>query len=397
MVRRLKAAGAIVLGQDQHAGIRLPAPTPTTMLFGADPQSMESGVEPGGFLRRLRRRGGDRHDAAGAGHRFRLLDPDAGGVLRHRRHPPDAGPNAELSDAARLGPRQVHGPLARDAEDAALMLDAMVGFTRISPISVAPPWQSALAELQRREDIKGLRIAYVSDIAGIGVEAEIDTICRDAAAALRNAGAQVEQIEFDASPGRAPYQTWRGFWMVGRQYERLEQIDAFGPNLKGNVEAGLKLGAVDFAAAERTRHAMFDRFRTLFERFDVLLTPAAPVKPYPVECQNRRRQGRLLPSIDPDRLRRLSKRRRRILCLTGAAAPGLSGPACRCRSLPADATRANLQHARGEPSLNGLRFTVSACWWPLAMFENSLSDIHHLADQACRPGARWTTTASPRP
>ena len=28
---------------------------------------------------------------------------------------------------------------------------------------------------------------------------------------------------------------------------------------------------------------MFHRFRKLFERFDVLLTPAAPVKPYPVE------------------------------------------------------------------------------------------------------------------
>src|SRR6185437_7171783 len=130
------------------------------------------------------------------------------------------------------------------AEDAALMLDAMVGFSRISPISVAPPWQSALAELERREDIKGLRIAYVSDIAGIGVESEIDAICRDAAAALSQRGAHVEQIEFDASAGRGPYQTWRGFWMVGRQYERLESIDAFGANLKGNVEAGLKLSAV---------------------------------------------------------------------------------------------------------------------------------------------------------
>jgi Asp-tRNA(Asn)/Glu-tRNA(Gln) amidotransferase A subunit family amidase len=29
--------------------------------------------------------------------------------------------------------------------------------------------------------------------------------------------------------------------------------------------------------------AMFDRFHKLFERYDVLLTPAAPVKPYPVE------------------------------------------------------------------------------------------------------------------
>ena len=163
------------------------------------------------------------------------------------------------------------------------MLDAMVGFSRISPISVAPPWQSALAELERREDIKGLRIAYVSDIAGIGVEAEIDAICRDAAPRFGKLGAQVEEIEFDAGDGRAPYQTWRGFWMVGQQYQRLAQIEQFGPNLNGNVEAGLKLTALDFAAAEQTRQEVFHRFRKLFERFDVLLTPAAPVKPYPVE------------------------------------------------------------------------------------------------------------------
>jgi amidase len=40
-------------------------------------------------------------------------------------------------------PGQVHGPLARSAEDAALMLDAMVGFSRLSPISVHPPWSNA--------------------------------------------------------------------------------------------------------------------------------------------------------------------------------------------------------------------------------------------------------------
>ena len=149
---------------------------------------------------------------------------------------------------------------------------------------MAPPWQSALAELERREDIKGLRIAYVSDIAGIGVEAEVDATCRGAAAALEQTRRRTSSTStFDASAGRAPYQTWRGFWMVGRQYERLAQIDAFGPNLKGNVEAGLKLTATDCAAAEQTRMAMFDRFHKLFERYDVLLTPAAPVKPYPVE------------------------------------------------------------------------------------------------------------------
>jgi amidase len=100
---------------------------------------------------------------------------------------------------------------------------------------------------------------------------------------LRNAGAQVEEIAFDASDGRGPYQTWRGIWMVGQQYRNLSMIDKFGQNLKGNVQAGLGVTATDIAAAEDARQQIFHRFRALFERFDILLTPAAPVKPFPVE------------------------------------------------------------------------------------------------------------------
>ena len=48
-------------------------------------------------------------------------------------------------------------------------------------------------------------------------------------------------------------------------------------------KAGMKLSALDLAAAEHKRLEIFHRFRALFERFDILLTPAAPVKPYPVE------------------------------------------------------------------------------------------------------------------
>jgi amidase len=72
-------------------------------------------------------------------------------------------------------------------------------------------------------------------------------------------------------------------WMVGQQVANLDRLEEFGENLKGNVEAGLKITALDIAKAERTRLEVFHRFRALFERHDVLLTPAAPVKPYPVE------------------------------------------------------------------------------------------------------------------
>jgi amidase len=173
--------------------------------------------------------------------------------------------------------------LARDAEDAGLMLDGIVGFSRLSPISVAPPWQSSLQELDRKPDGKGLRVAYVSDLAGIGVDSEIDSVCRTAAERLEAAGAHVEEVVFDVGDGRDAYQKWRGLWMVGQQYERLDALEQFGPNLKSNVKAGLGVAALDLAAAERKRQAVFHRFRLLFEDFDALLTPSAPVKPYPVE------------------------------------------------------------------------------------------------------------------
>jgi len=282
VVRRLKAAGAIVLAKTNTPEFACGANTNNT-LFGATRNPWNPALSPAGSS------GGSAVAVAtgmvpiaqGTDFGCSIRIPAAFCGIVGIRPTPGLTPNYPMPLI--WDPGQVHGALARDAEDAALMLDAIVGFSRISPISVAPPWPSALAELLRRDDARGLRIAYVSDIAGIGVEAEIDAICRDAASALGEFGAHVEQIEFDASGGRAPYQTWRGFWMVGQQYERLSQIEQFGRNLKGNVEAGLKLNAVDFAAAERTRQEIFHRFRRLFERYDVLLTPAAPVKPFPVE------------------------------------------------------------------------------------------------------------------
>jgi amidase len=282
VVRRLKAAGAIVIGKTNTPEFAAGANT-VNALFGAtrnpwDPALSAAGSSGGSAV------------AVATGMVPIAQGTDFGGSVRvpaafcgivGLRPTPGLIPSYPQPLAWDFG--QTNGPMTRDAEDAALMLDAMTGFSRLTPTSVAPPWQSALAEMQRRPDAKGVRVAYVSDIAGIGVDPEVDEICRAAAVRLKDAGAAVEQIAFDAGDGRAPYQTWRGFWMVGQQYDRLKMIEQFGPNLKGNVEAGLKLAVLDFAAAEQKRQEVFHRFRELFDRFDILLTPTAPVRPFPVE------------------------------------------------------------------------------------------------------------------
>jgi amidase len=282
VVRRLKAAGAILLGKTNTPEFATGANT-VNAVFGATCNPWNPALSPAGSS-------GGSAVAVASGMLPLAQATDFGASIRIPaafcgivgiRPTPGLTPNHPMP----LGwdPGQVHGPLARSAEDAALMLDAMVGLSRLSPISVAPPWRSAREVVAGTDDARGLRIAYTSDIAGIGVEREIDDICRAAARSLGDAGAAVEEIAFDVSEGRDAYQVWRGAWMVGQQHTRLGQRAEFGENLRGSVEHGLTLTVADLAAAEAARLAVFHRFRVLFERFDVLLTPAAPVKPYPIE------------------------------------------------------------------------------------------------------------------
>jgi amidase len=282
VVRRLKASGAIVLAKTNTPEFACGANT-NNALFGPTRNPWNPALSPAGSS------GGSAVAVAtgmvplaqGTDFGCSIRIPAAFCGIVGIRPTPGLTPNTPMPLA--WDPGQVHGALGRDAEDVAFMLDSMVGLSRLSPISVAPPWASALAEVERARDAKGLRVAYVPDIAGIGVDAEIDSICRAAAQRLNDAGAAVEEIAFDVSDGRGPYQAWRGLWMVGQQYANLSELERFGPNLRGNVQAGLKVTAVDIAAAEQKRLEVFHRFRRLFERFDLLLTPAAPVKPFPVE------------------------------------------------------------------------------------------------------------------
>ncbi len=282
VVRRLKAAGAIILAKTNTPEFAAGANT-VNSVFGATRNPWNPMLSPAGSS-------GGSACAVATGMLPLAQGTDFGCSIRMPaafcgivgiRPTPGLTPNYPMPLA--WDPGQVHGPLARTAEDAACMLDTILGFSRISPISVSPPWPSALEHVERHGDLAGMRVAYASDIAGIGVDREIDTICRAAAHSLRSAGASVEEISFDASAGCAPYQVWRGLWMVGQQFDNLDRLEQFGPNLRGNVQAGLTVTPAQFAAAEQTRAALFVRFARLFEKFDLLLTPASPVKPYPVE------------------------------------------------------------------------------------------------------------------
>src|SRR3981189_3730698 len=108
-VRRLKAAGAIVLGKTNTPEFAAGANT-FNDVFDVTRNPWNPALSPAGSS------GGSAVAVAtgtvplAQGTDFRLLLPDAALVLRHCRHPAAPGIDAELADAARLGPRSGSWP-----------------------------------------------------------------------------------------------------------------------------------------------------------------------------------------------------------------------------------------------------------------------------------------------
>jgi amidase len=137
VVRRLKAAGAIVLAKTNTPEFATGANT-VNPVFGATRNPWNCALSPAGSS-------GGSAVAVATGMLPLAQGTDFGCSIRIPaafcgivgiRPTPGLTPNHPMPLA--WDPGQVHGPLARSAEDAALMLDAMVGFSRLSPISVAP-------------------------------------------------------------------------------------------------------------------------------------------------------------------------------------------------------------------------------------------------------------------
>ena len=179
-------------------------------------------------------------------------------------------------------PMQVTGVMGRTAEDVALGLQAVAGASDRAPLA-QPTAGRDFAAAVRGADARGLRIAYCRDIAGIGIDADVERVCRDAAFALRDAGATVEEIGLDLKYGRKAFLALRGLWFVSQLYPHLDKVESFGVNVANNMRAGLATTMEEVGAAEGARRRIWEQFRELFTRYDHLLTPTMAVPPFPCE------------------------------------------------------------------------------------------------------------------
>ena len=176
----------------------------------------------------------------------------------------------------------VQGPMARNVEDLALLLDAMSGEHPDDPLSSVAPSTSFLSAA--RSGKKPKRIAYSPDLGITPVDPEVARITRKAAERFAEAGAIVEEAHPDLREAHDCFHVLRAFdFAITKAALLRTKRNLLKPEVIWNIEEGLKLTVEQLECAEAQRIAMTARTIEFFGTYDLLLMPATIVPPFPVE------------------------------------------------------------------------------------------------------------------
>ena len=173
-----------------------------------------------------------------------------------------------------------HGPLARTIDDASLFLQVAQGPDDADILSVSCPLDLPAPV---PASVEGLRLALSIDLGLWAVDPEIEAAVRGAAAALRDAGAAVEEVEVSVT--RKDEEIWVDLWSVFMvtYYGHLVETYAakMDPDVLDLIEGGNKLSAVQLKRLEVERTGLWRRLAPVFASHDALLCPTMATGPSP--------------------------------------------------------------------------------------------------------------------
>ncbi len=153
----------------------------------------------------------------------------------------------------------VFGPIARGADDLALLLDVLAGPTRDRAVA----WHLDLPRAD--SDVRSLRVATWFDEPSAPMDVEMISVLDGVAGGLVEAGVSVDRA---ARPQLDFTEAWRrGGWLIGAALEMKD----------GDLGVGHKDWLL--ADRERARHRL--RWAEFFEDVDVLLCPVTATPAFP--------------------------------------------------------------------------------------------------------------------
>jgi len=279
LVRRLRAAGAIVVGKTNVPEMGAGANT-RNPVWGATGNPFNPNLNAGG--------------SSGGSAAALALDmlpvctgSDTGGSLRipaakcgvvGLRPSPGVVPSVRKS----LGwsPISVVGPMGRDVADTCLQLAATAGPHAGDPLSHP---LDALAFLRPAPlDLSRLRVAWTEDFGCCDVDPSVRRTLRARIAAMRGFFAACDELPFELGDVHRCFDVLRAEAFVAGTREAYERDpQSLGPNPRANYEIGARMSLLDSAWAQAEQTRVIGRFQRVFADYDLVLAPTTPVSPFP--------------------------------------------------------------------------------------------------------------------
>ncbi|HEU5434050.1 MAG TPA: amidase, partial [Thermomicrobiales bacterium] len=280
VVRRLRAAGAVIVGKTNMLEYAYgevhpdygPSRNPWHIAYGTSGSSSGSAA------------------AVAAGFDYGSFGSDTGGSIRlPAAYCGIAGLKPTYGRVSRAGVVPLAwsldhvGPMARTVRDCAALLQAVAGHDETDPGSArqAVPDYVAALDRQAPETIVGVLQPAADD----GVDADVGQTFDAAAAAIADLGLPGVAVELPhpAQAARtllALMYVEASAWHAANLRQRAKDYSA---NTRERLELGLLLPGTLYVDAQRARRVIVDAYRRLFERIDLLLTPVGPSASYRLE------------------------------------------------------------------------------------------------------------------
>ena len=297
--RKLKEAGMVILGKANMDEFAMGSTTETSW-YGVTRNPRNTQHVPGGSS-------GGSCAAVAAGECFAALGSDTGGSIRQPSSfcgvtgiKPTYGTVSRQGLVAYGSSLDQIGPIGKDVADCAALLQVIAGHDPADSTSLErEPWDFS-------ESLKGngacLRVGLPRDYFGEGLDEDVRRAVLQVAENLKEQGAAVEEFDLGLVPYAIPAYyviasaeassnlsrfdgVKYGFRAEGAEglhdmYKKTRS-QGFGPEVKRRIMLGsfvLSSGYYDayYLKALRTKALIKQAFDKAFERFDVILAPAAP-------------------------------------------------------------------------------------------------------------------------
>ena len=278
-VARLRAAGALVLGKTNTSEFGHKAVTENP-LFGVTRSPWNPALTPGGSS-------GGAAVGVASGCGPLALGTDGGGSIRipaafcgvygfkpsYGRVPEGRGFPSGFARVSHVG------PITRTVRDAALVLDVIAGGDDRDRHSLPREAGSYLEACDGR--IKGLNVAWTSDLGYARVDPRVIEHAGAAAAEFESLGCHVEVV----NPGWEDPEEFFGTMIAAQFYaawsDRLPEAEALmDPTLVKFIRRGGAVTARDYIRALERTDAYWREVHAFLERFDLLLMPTVAVLPF---------------------------------------------------------------------------------------------------------------------